>query len=99
LSRRFERRARRRNQLSETRNFLFIKRSTRGSGEHLQDFSASRACGEVVFPPRDFIRLQRFFMVRRDHFGIRTFHGLAMRELIQRVAHTPSECLFPAAIA
>jgi hypothetical protein len=53
----------------------------------------------VVFPTRDFIRLQRFFVVRRDHFGIRTFHGFAMRELIQGVAHTPSECFFPAAIA
>jgi hypothetical protein len=38
-------------------------------------------------------------MVRRDHFGVGTFHGLAMRELIQRVAHTPRECFFPAAIA
>ena len=45
----------------------------------------------MVFPTGDFIRLQRFFVVRRDQLGVGTFHGLAMRELIQSVAQAPRE--------
>jgi hypothetical protein len=96
---RFERRTCHSDQFSETRNFLFVQRSIRGSGEHQQDLSASRARREVALAARDFIRLQRFFMVRRDQLGIGTLHGVAMRELIQGVAHAPRECFFPAAIA
>jgi hypothetical protein len=98
-SSRFKRRACRGDQLPETRDFPFIQRSIHGSGEHLQDFSASRARGEVVFPSRDLVRSEQFFVVRRNQLGVGAIHGVALRQLIQSFAHAPGECFFPAAIA
>jgi hypothetical protein len=53
----------------------------------------------VVFAPRNFVRLERLFVVRRDQFGVGTLVGVAVRELVQGIAHAPRERFFPAAVA
>jgi hypothetical protein len=81
------------------RDFLFGKRRFHSRREHGQNFSATPADREVAFAPRNFVRLERLFMVRRDQFGVGTVGGVAVRELVQGIAHAPRERFFPAAVA
>jgi hypothetical protein len=67
--------------------------------EHGQNFSATPADREVTFPPRNFVRLERPFVARRDQFGVGTIPGAAVIESIQGVAHPPREGFFSTAIA
>jgi hypothetical protein len=67
--------------------------------EHGQNFSATPADREVAFPPRNFIRLERPFVVRRDQFSVGTLPGAVMIESIQGIAHLPRERFFATAIA
>jgi hypothetical protein len=53
----------------------------------------------VAFPPRNFVRPERLFVVRRDQFGVGTLPGVVALESIQCIAHPPSEGFFSAAIA
>jgi hypothetical protein len=81
------------------RDFLFGQRRFHGRRKHGQNFPATPADREVVFAPRNFVRLERLFVVRRDQFGVGTLVGVAVRELVQGIAHSPRECFFPAAVA
>jgi len=76
------------------RDLFFRQRRFYRRREHGQDFSATSALRKVALPPRNFVRLQRLFMVRRDELGIGTFPGVAVRELIQGFAHPPRERFF-----
>jgi hypothetical protein len=79
---------------------LFFGQSLFGScHEHGQNFSATPADREVTFPPRNFVRLERPFVVRRDQFGVGTIPGAAVIESIQGVAHPPREGFFSTVIA
>jgi len=66
--------------------------------EHGQNFSATPADREVAFPPRNFVRLERLFVVRRNQFGVGTLPCAAVIESIQGVAHPPREGFFSTAI-
>jgi len=52
----------------------------------------------VTFPPRNFVRLERPFVVRRNQFGVGTIPGAALIESIQSIAHPPRERFFSTAI-
>jgi len=52
----------------------------------------------VAFPPLNFIRLERHFVVRRDHISVGTLPGIAALESIQGIAHPPRERFFSTAI-
>jgi len=66
--------------------------------EHGQNFSATPTDREVSFPLRNFVRLERPFVVRRDQFGVGTLPGAVLIESIQGVAHSPRERFLSTAI-
>jgi hypothetical protein len=66
--------------------------------EHGQNFPATPADREVTFAPRNFVRLERPFVVRRDQFGVGTIPGAAVIESIHSIAHPPRERFFSTAI-
>jgi hypothetical protein len=80
-------------------DLLFGQRRFHGRREYGQNFSATRADREVVFALRNLVRLERLFMVRRDQFGVGTIFGVAVRKLVQGIAHPPRQRFFPAAVA
>jgi hypothetical protein len=80
------------------RNLSFGQRLIDIRRQHGQDFSASSADREVAFKPRNFVRLERPFVVRRDHISVWTLPGVAALESIQGIAHSPRECFFSTAI-
>jgi hypothetical protein len=53
----------------------------------------------VAFPLHNFVPWERLFVVRRNHFGIRTFPGVAWREPVQRLTHPAGERFFAAPLA
>jgi len=80
--------------------YLFIGQRLFGScHEHGQNFSATPTDREVTFPPRNFVRLERLFVVRRDQFGVGTLPCAAVIQSIQSIAHPPRERFFSTAIA
>jgi len=97
--RRLGRRALRCDQFSEVCDLSFGEWLFHSSREHGQDFSATPADREVAFPPRNFVRPERLFVVRRDQFGVGTLPGVLALESIQSIAHPPSEGFFSTAIA
>jgi hypothetical protein len=80
-------------------DLFFGQRRFYRHSEHGQNFSAASAVREVVFAPRNFVRLERFFVVRRDQLGVGTPVGVVVRELVEGFAHPPSERFFSTAIA
>jgi len=81
------------------RDFLFGQRRFHGRREYGQNFSATPADREVVFPLCNFVRLERLFVVRRDQLGVGTLVGDVVRKLVQGIAHPPRQRFFPAAVA
>jgi len=81
------------------RDFLFGQGLFDSCREYGQNFSATPADREVPFPPRNFLRLERLFVVRRDRFGVGTLPGVEAIESIQGIAHPPRERFFSTAIA
>jgi len=79
-------------------NLFFGQRLFVSCHEHGQNFSATPADREVTFPPRNFVRLERPFVVRRNQFGVGTIPGAALIESIQSIAHPPRERFFSTAI-
>jgi hypothetical protein len=80
-------------------DFLFGQGLFDSCREHGQDFSATPADREVPFQPRNFVRLEWLFVVRRDQFGVGTVPGAPVIESIQGIAHPPRERFFSTAIA
>jgi len=81
------------------RNLFFGQWLFGSCREHGQNFSATPADREVTFPPRNFIRLEGPFLVRRDPFSVGTLPGAVLIESIQGIAHPPRERFFSTAIA
>jgi len=81
------------------RNLFFGQRHFGGCHEHGQNSSATPTDREVTFPPRNLVRLERLFVVRRNQFGVGTLPCAAVIESIQGVAHPPREGFFSMAIA
>jgi hypothetical protein len=81
------------------RDFLFGQRCFHIRRQYGQNFSATSANREVPFPPRNFLRLERLFVVRRDQFGVGTLPGASVFESIQGITHPLRERFFSTAIA
>jgi hypothetical protein len=86
-------------QFSEMGDLFFRQRRFHSRDEHGENFSATPAGCKVGFPPHNFVRLQRLFVVRRDQFGIGALLRAAVCELVQGFAHSPRERFFSMAIA
>jgi hypothetical protein len=80
-------------------SLFFGQRPFGSCRKHGQNSSATPADREVAFPPHNFIRLERPFVVRRDQFSVGTLPGAVVIESIQGIAHPPRERLFSTAIA